>query len=59
VGLQFSTALDVYVVAFPPDQAITMADNLPEGLRNAAQECQRQATGLILPHNHEGIITHE
>jgi hypothetical protein len=56
VGLQFSTPYDSYVVAFPPDQAEMIARDLPEGLRNAIQECRQQASGLILPNNgKEGI----
>lgn len=58
VCIQINTPFDAYNISFSPEQALEIADKLPEGLRNASQEATRKTSGLILP-NQEGIITHE
>jgi len=48
VEFAFVTPLNMFSIAFPPDQAEAIADNLPEAIRSAVSECRRVASGLIL-----------
>jgi hypothetical protein len=48
VELQIATPLNLFSVAFPPEQARELGVQLPSALIAAAEECDRVASGIIL-----------
>lgn len=48
VQISVQTPVNFYAFSVPPDMAETMADELPEILRNAVSECKRQMSGIVI-----------
>lgn len=48
VEFAFVTPLNMFSIAFPPDQAEAIAENLPAAILSAVKECKRVASGLVI-----------